>query len=96
METRRAHLKRYENAHTPSGKQGGAGGSPDGDDGITRTPPEPERTTRLDQGDCSDCEQSLSPPDSYVSWTSTDISLPIPTTVVEYRGYRAIGWGALV
>jgi len=114
-------LKKYENAHTPSSKQGGAGQSPQDDDsdqedtdtpnenddeeavgdsdadsdsspgrnpgheGVTRPPPDPDRTVRVGEGYCPDCGRVHTDPDEYDSHIVIDIPLPVPTEVVKYE-----------
>ncbi len=110
------HLKKYENAHTPSSQQDGAGQQPQneeseqdeendeaggdsdaasdssfgpgrnpGHDGTTRPPPDPDRTVRVGEAYCPDCDRVLTDPDEYVSRVIVDIPLPIPTEVTKYE-----------
>ena len=109
-------LKRYENAHTPSSKQGGAGhqsqndeseqddeddyaggdanaasdsssgpGRNPGHNGTTQPPPDPDRTVRVGEAYCLNCDRVLTDPDEYVSRVIVDIPLPVPTEVTKYE-----------
>jgi len=109
-------LKKYENAHTPSSKQGGAGQQPQneeseqddenddaggdadaasdsssgpgrnpGHEGTTQPPPDPDRTVRVGEAYCPDCDRVLTDPDEYDSRVIVDIPLPIPTEVTKYE-----------
>ena len=107
-----SRLKKYENAHTPSSKQGGteqqntdseqddenddAGGDSDaasdsspgrnlGHEGTTQPPPDPDRTVRVGEAYCHDCDCVLTDPDEYVSRIIVDIPLPVPVEVTEYE-----------
>ena len=108
-------LKNYENAHTPSSKQGSAGQQPPqndeseedeendevggdsdaasdsssgrntGHDGTTQPPPDPDRTVRVGETHCPNCDRILTDPDEYVSRVIVDIPLPVPTEVTKYE-----------
>jgi len=109
-------LKKYENAHTPSSKQGSAGQSPQDDDseqddendeaggdadaasdsssgpgrnsgheGTTRPPPDPDRTVRVGEAYCPECDRVLNDPDEHVSRVIVDIPLLVSTEVTKYE-----------
>ena len=109
-------LKKYDNAHTLSSKQGGAGQQPQnsdseqddendeaggdsdaasdsssgpgrnpGHEGTTQPPPDPDRTVRVGEAYCPDCDCVLTDLDEYISRIIVDIPHPIPTEVTKYE-----------
>lgn len=56
-----------------------------GHEGTTRLPPDPDRTVRIEQGYCPDCDRILADPDEYISRIVIDIPHPVPTEVTKYE-----------
>ena len=73
-----------ENDEAGGGSSFGAGRN-SGHEGITRPPPDPDRTVRAGEACCSECDRFLTDPDEYVSRVVIDIPLRIPTEVTEYE-----------
>jgi transposase len=60
-------------------------GRNEGHEGTTRPPPDPDRTVRVEQGYCRDCDRILTDPDEYISRIIVDIPHPVPTEVTKYE-----------
>jgi hypothetical protein len=73
-----------ENDEAGGGSSFGAGRN-SGHEGITRPPPDPDRTVRAGEACCSECDRFLTDLDEYVSRVVIDIPLRIPTEVTEYE-----------
>ena len=97
-------LKKYENAHTPSSKQGSAGQQPPqndeseedeendevggdsdaasdsspgrntGHDGTTQPPPDPDRTVRVGETHCPNCDRILTDLDHNAGHVDAELS----------------------
>jgi hypothetical protein len=56
-----------------------------GHDGTTQPPPDPDRTVRVGEAYCPDCDRVLTDPDEYISRVIVDIPLPIPIKATKYE-----------